>query len=79
MSEKSLRYAYLQARKITGRSDLTAHDLRHSAASLAGMTGATTAELKAMMGHTTAGMVERYQHTNRTSRSRLAQNMSKLI
>lgn len=79
MSEKALRYAYAQARKITGRSDLTFHDMRHSAASLAGMTGATTAELKAMMGHATAGMVERYQHANRTSRSRLAENMSKLV
>lgn len=52
--------------------------MRHSAASLAGMTGATTAGLKAMMGHATAGMVERYQHATRASRSRLAENMSKL-
>ena len=29
-------------------------------------------------GHATAGMVERYQHADRTSRSRLAENMSKL-
>lgn len=79
MSEKALRYAYAQARRITGRPDLTFHDLRHSAASLAGMTGATTAELKAMMGHTTASMVERYQHANRASRLRLAENMSKLV
>lgn len=78
MSEKALRYAYEQARKVTGRDDLTFHDMRHSAASLAGMTGATTAELKAMMGHATAGMVERYQHATRASRSRLAENMSKL-
>lgn len=42
------------------------------------MTGATTAELKAMMGHATAGMVERDQHATRASRSRLAENMSKL-
>ncbi len=78
MSEKALRYAYGKARKVIGREDLTFHDLRHSAASLAGMTGATTAELKAMMGHATAGMVERYQHATRASRSRLAENMSKL-
>lgn len=31
-----------------------------------------------MMGHATAGMVERYQHATRASRSRLAENMSKL-
>ena len=43
------------------------------------MTGATAPELKAMMGHATAGMVECYQHANRTSRSRLAENMSKLV
>lgn len=78
MWEKALRYAYGKARKVIGREDLTFHDMRHSAASLAGMTGATTAELKAMMGHATAGMVERYQHATRASRSRLAENMSKL-
>ena len=79
MSEKALRYAYEQARKVTGRDDLTFHDMRHGAASLAGMTGATTAELKAMMGHATGDMVERYQHANKASRARLAQNMSRLL
>ncbi len=78
MSEKALRYSYDQARRITQRDDLTFHDMRHTAASLAGKTGATTAELKAMMGHATAGMVERYQHANKSARARIAQNMSKL-
>jgi len=78
MSEKALRYAYQQARNVTGRTELTFHDMRHSAASLAGQTGATAAELKAMMGHATADMVERYQPANKASRTRLAQNMSKL-
>ncbi len=78
MSEKALRYAYHQARTAMGRPDLTFHDMRHSAASLAGMTGATTAELKAMMGHSTASMVERYQHATQAARARLARNMSKL-
>ena len=78
MSEKALRYAYQQARQVTGRTELTFHDMRHSAASLAGMTGATTAELKAMMGHATADMVERYLHANKASRARLSRNMSKL-
>ena len=53
--------------------------MRHSAALFAGMTGATTAEFRAMMGRATAGMVECYRHANRTSRSRLAENMSKLV
>jgi hypothetical protein len=43
------------------------------------MTGATTAELKAMMGHATAALVEQYQHANKTARARLAENMSKLV
>jgi len=30
------------------------------------------------MGHATAGMVERYQHANKTARARIAQNMSRL-
>jgi integrase len=64
-SEKALRYAYDRARIITGRSGLTFHDLRHSAASLAGMTGATTRGAQGDVGHTTAGMVELYQHANR--------------
>ncbi len=79
MSEKALRHAHAQARKITGRDDLTFHDMRYSAASLAGMTGATTAELEAMMGHATAGMVERYRHANKTARAWPAENMSKLV
>ena len=70
MSEKALRDAYGKARKVTGRQDLTFLDLRHSAASLAGMTGATTAGLKAMMGYATAGMVVRYQHATRRASTR---------
>jgi hypothetical protein len=30
------------------------------------------------MGHATAGMVEHYQHANKTARARLAENMSKI-
>ncbi|HML51196.1 MAG TPA: tyrosine-type recombinase/integrase [Propionicimonas sp.] len=70
MSEKALRYAYGKARKVIGREDLTFHDMRHSAASLASMTGATTAGLKAMMGHAAAGGVERYQHATRRASTR---------
>lgn len=57
-----LSCAHGKACKVIGQEDLTFHDMRHSVASL---TGATTAELKAMMGHATAGIVERYQHATR--------------
>ncbi len=66
-----LHYAYGKARKVIVPADLTFYDMRHSAASR-GTTGATTAELKAMKGHATPGMVERYQDARRASRSRLA-------
>lgn len=45
------------------------HDLRHTAASYLAMSGATTAEIAAVLGHKTLAMVKRYahlsdQHTN---------------
>jgi len=38
------------------------HDLRHTAASYLAMSGATTAELAAVLGHKTLQMVKRYAH-----------------
>lgn len=44
-----------------GRPELTVHDLRRTAATLAAQGGATTAELMRMLGHTTAAMAMHYQ------------------
>jgi integrase len=38
------------------------HDLRHTAASYLAMSGATTIELAAVLGHRTLQMVKRYAH-----------------
>jgi integrase len=38
------------------------HDLRHTAASYLAMSGATTAEIAAVLGHKTLAMVQRYSH-----------------
>jgi integrase len=38
------------------------HDLRHTAASYLAMSGATTAEIAAVLGHKTLAMVKRYAH-----------------
>ena len=38
------------------------HDLRHTAASYLAMSGATTAEIAAVLGHKTLAMVQRYAH-----------------
>ncbi len=43
-------------------SDFRFHDLRHTAASYLAMSGATTAEIAAVLGHKTLQMVKRYAH-----------------
>jgi integrase len=52
-------YAALNAAKI---KDFRFHDLRHTAASYLAMSGATTAEIAAVLGHRTLQMVKRYAH-----------------
>jgi integrase len=52
-------YAALEKAEI---DDFRFHDLRHTAASYLAMSGATTAELAAVLGHKTLAMVKRYAH-----------------
>lgn len=52
-------YAALRAAKI---KDFRFHDLRHTAASYLAMSGATTPEIAAVLGHRTLQMVKRYTH-----------------
>ena len=52
-------YAALHAAKI---KDFRFHDLRHTAASYLAMSGATTPEIAAVLGHRTLQMVKRYAH-----------------
>ena len=52
-------YAALKAAKV---KDFRWHDLRHTAASYLAMSGATTAEIAAVLGHRTLQMVKRYAH-----------------
>jgi integrase len=51
-----------KARKAAGRPDLRVHDLRHTGATLAAATGATLAELKQRLGHSTSEAAMIYQH-----------------
>ena len=55
-----------------GRPDATPHVLRHTGASLATAAGATTADVMARLGHTTAGMAMIYQHTLAGADARVA-------
>lgn len=54
--------AFRKARAAAGRDDLRVHDLRHTGATLAAMTGATLAELQQRLGHSSVGAALRYQH-----------------
>jgi integrase len=54
--------AWYQALKDAEIKDFRFHDLRHTAASYLAMSGATTAEIAAVLDHRTLQMVKRYAH-----------------
>lgn len=62
MSESTLTTVWYPARHKAGRDDLRWHDLRHTGATLAAALGATVAELKARLGHSTTQAAMTYQH-----------------
>jgi len=61
MPESCLWEAHAKGKRAIGRSELTIHDLRRTAATLAAQGGATTAELMRLLGHTTVNMAMVYQ------------------
>ena len=67
------------ARRIAGRDDLRFHDLRHTGAVLAAVTGATLAELQQRLGHSTVSAAMRYQHAAKGRDKKIAEGLSKLI
>jgi len=54
--------AWYAALEAAGVKDFRFHDLRHTAASYLAMSGATTPEIAAVLGHKTLQMVRRYTH-----------------
>jgi integrase len=66
------------ARESIGRPDLRWHDLRHTGAVLAAVSGATLAELMHRLGHTTPAVAMRYQHVAEDRDKALAVALSKL-
>ncbi|ALI26561.1 Integrase [Mycolicibacterium fortuitum] len=69
---------WYKARAAAGRDDLRWHDLRHTGAVLAAMTGATLAELMARLGHSTPGAAMRYQHAAQGRDRQIADALSRL-
>nr|NLI50495.1 tyrosine-type recombinase/integrase [Propionibacterium sp.] len=67
-----------KARAAAGRSDLRWHDLRHTGATLAAQAGATTAELQARLGHSTAAASQLYQHAAKGRDREIADRLSLL-
>jgi integrase len=56
------RGAFETACERAGLTDFVWHDLRHTTASYLAMSGATLAEIAAVLGHKTLAMVKRYSH-----------------
>ncbi len=71
--------AFRRARRAAGRDDLRVHDLRHTGATLAAMTGATLAELQQRLGHSTAVAALRYQHAAQGRDAAVAEALSRLV
>ena len=53
------------------------HDLRHTAASYLAMSGATTAEIAAVLGHRTLQMVKRYAHLSDQHTGQVVERMTR--
>lgn len=53
---------WTRARDMVGAPDVHFHDLRHTAGTLAAQHGATLAELKRLLGHSSVRAALRYQH-----------------
>lgn len=79
LQSKSLYKEFRKARAAAGRDDLRWHDLRHSGAVLAAMSGASLAELMSRLGHSTPAAAMRYQHTAEGRDHVVAAAMSELV
>ena len=62
MAPSALFKVFRRARASIGRPDLRWHDLRHTGATLAAVSGATLAELMSRLGHSTPSAAMIYQH-----------------
>jgi integrase len=70
--------AWDRATKATGLIHLRFHDLRHTGATWAAATGATTKELMSRLGHASADAALRYQHATAERDRTIAERLSEL-
>ena len=78
LAPATLYRRFYTARKRVGRPDLRWHDLRHTGADLAAVTGATLADLMGRLGHSTPAAAMRYQHASQARDRQLAVKLSQL-
>lgn len=74
----TLQGAWNAARTKNGRPELHFHDLRHAGATWLAISGATTRELMARVGHASPAAALRYQHATEERDTVLAQALSAL-
>jgi integrase len=72
-----LKTPWAHALKRAKIEDFRFHDLRHSCASYLAMSGATLAEIAAVLGHKTLAMVKRYSHLSETHTAEVVMRMNK--
>ena len=72
---ETLKQAYQRAVARAGIEDFTFHDLRHDSLTRLAKLGLSILELRAISGHTTANMLQRYVSIDPSD---LAQKLSKL-
>jgi integrase len=71
--------AWLRVTATHGPNGLRYHDLRHTGATLAAATGASTRELMARLGHASADAALRYQHATADRDQAIARALSGLV
>ena len=70
-------HSFREALKAAGIENFRFHDLRHTAASYLAMSGATSAEIAAVLGHKTLQMVKRYSHLSDAHTGGVIERMTK--
>jgi integrase len=73
------RNVWLPATEKVGKPDRRFHDLRHAAATFAALTGATTKDLMARMGHKSQVAAMRYQHATQAQQEAIASALDELL
>ena len=74
-----LRAPWLKALEKANIREFRRHDLRHSAASYIAMSGASLAEIAAILGHKQLSMVRRYAHLSPQHTESVVESMNEKI